>query len=229
MNNKEFESLRLPFVYASFILCLPWIIFAIEEGLGFSLHFLGVLPRTSKGLIGIFTHWLPHGSLDHIISNSLNLWTGAFLVFLHYRKIAFEVTAYLIIATGLWVWVGARGDTYHIGSSGLVYAFSGFLIAGGLLSKDRRLMAVALLAIVLHGGIMYGLLPVDPKISFEGHLFGFLAGILIALYNKRKIKPRIIRQVKSYQITMPKPHWTAITFTEEVRQFDSVKINYKDN
>jgi len=85
------------------------------------------------------------------------------------------------------VWLFAR-SSYHIGASGLVYGFAAFLFFSGLFRKDKSSMALSLLVVFLYGGMVWGVLPVKPEISFESHLFGALTGIVCS-YIFRKNDP----------------------------------------
>ena len=91
---------------------------------------------------------------------------------------------------GLLVWLFAR-ESYHIGASGLVYGFAAFLFFSGLFRKDKRSIALSLLIVFLYGGMVWGVLPTDPKISFESHLFGALTGIVCAFLFRKNDPPPV--------------------------------------
>jgi membrane associated rhomboid family serine protease len=180
--EEDKQLLKSSLILAAFVLFLPWITFVLELGMDTKFTSMGILPKQSKGLLGILTSWLVHGDLKHLLSNSLLLFTGVTLLFYHYRDIAFKALTYLLVLTGIWVWIFARPTFYHIGASGLVYALSSFLIFSGVFRRDRRLMAVSLLVVFLHSGILYGLLPMVEKISHEAHISGFVTGIIFAYW-----------------------------------------------
>jgi membrane associated rhomboid family serine protease len=94
----------------------------------------------------------------------------------------------MYLTTGLWIWCFAR-HSYHIGASGLVYAFVFFLFFSGVLRKDRAAMAISLLVTFLYGSIVWGLLPVVEEVSWEAHLMGTLSGILFAWYYRNSGGP----------------------------------------
>ena len=191
--EEDKKLIRTSIIMAIMIVFLPWAIKALEVGLDDRFSNLGIYPRKIVGLLGILTHWLVHGDFNHLLSNTFPFFMGLALLFYHYRKISFEVIVYLSLTTGLWVWIMGRSGTVHIGASGLVYAILSFLIFSGIISKNKRLMAVGLIVIFLHGGLIYGLVYGFFKegISYEAHLSGFLAGILYAYWFKAKLIPEV--------------------------------------
>jgi hypothetical protein len=97
-----------------------------------------------------------------------------------YRGIGFRVLGYIWLLTGIAVWLFAR-DSYHIGASGIVYGLAAFLALSGVLRNDTRLMSISLLIIFLYGGMIWGVLPLFQRISWESHLAGALAGVFCAI------------------------------------------------
>jgi membrane associated rhomboid family serine protease len=98
--------------------------------------------------------------------------------------VAWRVLLIIYIMSGFWLWLGGR-ENYHIGASNIVYGLASFLFLSGIIRKHIGLIAISLLVVFLYGSMVWGLLPVLQKISWEGHLFGTLAGILCA-YSFRK-------------------------------------------
>ena len=87
--------------------------------------------------------------------------------------------------TNLWVWAAAR-NAFHIGASGLVYGFASFIFFSGIIRKNIKLMALSLLVVFLYGSMVWGIFPIDYRISFEAHLFGSIAGLLLAIYFRKE-------------------------------------------
>jgi len=170
---------------AAFVLLL-WIIEVAEKTLEVSWgHLLGVLPRTWEGLNGILTFPLVHGDWGHLASNSLPLLVMGTAIFYFYRPVALRVIGIIYILHGVLVFTGAR-QVFHIGASGLVYGFAIFLLVSGILRKERSLMALSMLVIFLYGGMLWGVLPIREGVSWEGHLFGALAGLFCAFFYKHE-------------------------------------------
>ena len=161
-----------------FVLIL-WIIFLIEMLTPFDFSVLGIYPRTVHGLIGIFCAPLIHGSLMHILSNTLPLLFLGTILFLFYDRIAYRVFFQGYFYTNILVWVLAR-PAYHIGASGLIYCMASFLIFFGLFRNDLRSILISVLILIFYGGLVYGIMPVMPGVSWESHLMGGITGFVLA-------------------------------------------------
>ena len=177
--DEEKPKIRISLLIATTFITILWIIRLFEVYTQIDLSTYGIYPRKISGLIGIFTAPLIHSDFSHIFSNTLSLYILTFFIFYFYLRASIKVFFIIYIFHGLFVWIFAR-EAYHIGASGLVYGFAGFLFFMGLLRKDTRSIAVSLLVTFLYGGIVWGILPTDPKVSYEAHLSGALVGILCA-------------------------------------------------
>ena len=145
----------------------------------------GVNPRELSGLKGILFSPFIHGDFKHLISNSIPfLFLGAGL-FYFYRTIAFRVIMIIWLMGGFWLWLAGR-VSFHIGASGIVYGLAFFLFLSGLFRKERQLMAFSLLVAFLYGSLVWGIIPLESGMSWEGHLFGALSGILAAIIYRDK-------------------------------------------
>lgn len=150
----------------------------------------GIIPRTLSGLWGIITSPLVHGGISHLLSNTLPFFFLLSLLFFFYKKIAWEVLVMGWLITGACVWAAARSSS-HIGASGLVYCFAAFLFFIGVFRRDVASMALALLVVLVYGSMVWGVLPIQPGVSWESHLFGAIAGAAIAWYARDKHKPAV--------------------------------------
>ena len=125
-DRKEHLKFRYSvYIVISFVLLL-WAVKAVELATGISFSYLGILPRTLKGTIGIFTGPLVHGDVLHLLSNTLPILLLGILLFYFYHRIAIEIFIWIYLVTGFWTWLIAR-NAYHIGASGLVYGMASFL------------------------------------------------------------------------------------------------------
>ena len=139
----------------------------------------GIVPRTMYGLWGIgFAPWL-HGGFAHLIANTVPFLTLGFLVILRGLGTFIGVSLLVIVLGGLGVWAFGQAGL-HIGASGLIFGYIGYLLARGYFERSFGSLAVAVVVAVLYGGALWGVLPGQPGISWEGHLFGFLAGVATA-------------------------------------------------
>ncbi|MEL6673480.1 MAG: rhomboid family intramembrane serine protease [Bacteroidota bacterium] len=191
--SSEENQTSFPWRFTAGVLVLIWIIHLAQFFLGTSFHQWGILPRQVEGLKGILFGPLIHGSWSHLTSNSVPLVVLSIMLFYFYPKKAWVVWWSSYFFPGLCVWLVANlditYDTYHIGISGLIYSLAFFLFFMGVFSKERRAMALALVVAFLYGGIVWGVLPLQPHVSWEGHLFGAVTGIALAL-NFRKHGPQ---------------------------------------
>lgn len=153
-----------------------WVMFTYQTYSGIDLGFLGILPLTVNGLIGVFTAPLIHGNLSHILSNTFPLLFLGTTVYFFYSRIASQVFIQCYFLTNLLVWVIGR-PFYHIGASGLVYALAFFLISLGIFRRDFRSLLISVIILFVYGGLVYGLSPQLVNISWESHLMGAVVGI----------------------------------------------------
>ena len=150
-------------------------------------QFFGIQPWSVRGLLGIICAPFLHGDFAHLLANTLPLLTLGWLVMLRGRGEWLAVSAIAAVCSGLGTWVfGGLGST-HIGASGVIFGYFGFLLLRGYFERSFSAIAFSLLVAFLYGGIIFGVLPTNQTISWQGHLFGFLGGVLAA---KLLSKPR---------------------------------------
>ena len=149
----------------------------------------GVKPRSIGGLKGVLTMPFLHGGFDHLISNSLPFLVLGWLILLRGPKDFFFVFFVTAAAGALLPWLIGSGNSVHIGASGVVFGFLGFLLAAGVFERKVSSIAVALLVGFVYGGVLWGVLPNNPGISWEGHMGGFVGGAWFAWWMSRKKQP----------------------------------------
>lgn len=176
------------------MLTLMWLAHALNVGLGGALtETLGLIPRTTEGLTGVLAMPFVHGDWAHLIANSGPMIAlGGMIIVLAPRRIL-PVTAFVVIVSGALIWLFARAHI-HIGASAVVFGWFGYLVALGLLERSREAMLGAFLAIAFFGASMFaGVLPDDPRVSWDGHLAGLVAGIAAAWpFRRRPTKLRVL-------------------------------------
>jgi membrane associated rhomboid family serine protease len=145
----------------------------------------GIRPKEVSGLIGILTSPLIHADFTHLFSNTIPLLVLGIGLFYLYTQVAFEVFFLCYVLEGLLVWCFGR-TSYHIGASGLVYGLVGFLFFSGILRNNRNLMTISLLIAFMYGGVIWGVLPLKPDVSWESHLAGASIGTLLSFYHRNK-------------------------------------------
>lgn len=134
-------------------------------------------------LRGILLSPVLHGSFSHLLSNTLPLLVLGGFVALRGAKTLIGVSLVVVVLGGLLVWLVGR-PAVHIGASGLVFGYFGYLLAQGWYERSVVSMGVAVLALLLYGGIIFGVLPQGGFVSWEGHLFGLIAGVLAARWSR---------------------------------------------
>ena len=122
------------------------------------------------------------------MSNSLPFVILGFLVLQTYKQVSLRIFAIVYALSGLGIWLMARGQSHHIGASGVIYGLAFFLFFSGVFRRDIKSMATALIVALFYGGMVWGLLPIQEGVSWEGHLFGALAGIWCA-YRYKNVNP----------------------------------------
>ncbi len=183
---------------ASFaFVALLWWIKLIEVWLDQSLSGLGLRPGDPLGLVGILTAPLLHGSPAHLISNTLPLLVLGTLALAVYPRSALRAVLLIWLLSGLGTWLFGR-PSLHIGASGLAHGLMFYLFVQGLLRRDRPAVATSMIAFFMYGGMLLSVLPGDPSISWEAHLFGAISGVLASiLWHGRD--PAVLRKRYSWE------------------------------
>lgn len=191
LDIAERKKLKYSLIIPSFFIVFLWIIRFFEEVEYTNLYRFGVYPRELKGLFGILLSPFIHADFNHLISNTFPLIILGTGIIYFYRSLAYKVIGFIWIVSGFCVWIAAR-ESYHIGASGLIYGVASFLFFSGIIRKDIRLSAISLLVVFLYGGLIWGIFPIFPKISWEYHFFGGFCGLIAAIIY-RKEGPKTVK------------------------------------
>ncbi len=181
------ENFKKNYISLLYLISFIWLVFLIDLLIPFNLNSWGILPREISGLRGIICSPFLHVNLQHIISNTVPILIFGMLVIWYYRKNAFKVFAFSILISGSLVWVFAR-KSLHIGASSLIYALFTFLIFAGIYQRKIGGIIISIIVGVMYSGLIWGVLPTQTYISWEGHLSGAIAGFILSriLYKKAK-------------------------------------------
>lgn len=144
---------------------------------GFNLTNFGIHPLDTSALWGIFTSPLLHGSFSHLIGNTVPGFIFSFLIGMSGKRVFWEVTIIAGLIGGLGTWIFGGIGTNHIGASGLIYGWLGYLIVRGIFNKDIKQFLLGIVLAFIYSGLFWGLLPTQIGVSWQGHLFGALGGI----------------------------------------------------
>lgn len=161
-------------------IALLWAIELVNFLSGHRLVAFGIHPRTSIGLAGILAAPFLHASVGHLFANTLVMIPLAWMVMVRENWHLPVVSIAVVLLGGLGVWLVGADQSVHVGASGLAFGWLGFLVTGGIFERRIRTILGSLVVLVLFGSLIWGVLPSTPGISWESHLFGFLAGMLMA-------------------------------------------------
>ncbi|WP_417885992.1 rhomboid family intramembrane serine protease [Zunongwangia sp.] len=205
-KNEPFQFTTGVIAYPLFFVLLIWIVYSIEINFNINFNSFGIYPRTIMGLRGILFSPFIHSGIKHLFNNTIPLYVLSAALFYFYRSLSWKVLGFGLVFSGLLTWIIGR-PSYHIGASGIIYLLASFLFFKGIFSKYYRLVALSLVVTFLYGGLFWYITPIDPEISWEGHLSGFLLGLLFSFIFKKQLP------------IVPKYDWEQPNFDEEQDDF----------
>ncbi len=209
--------------------------YEVSQQVSFSTY--GVFPRSLDEITGILTFPLIHKDYDHLFSNAVPLFVLMGMLNYFYKDMAGKVFFFLWLIGGAWLWIGGR-PSFHIGASGLVYGLASFIFFSGIWRKWRSMLAVSMIIVFLYGSMIWGIFPWFKETSWEGHLFGGLAGLLLSwLYRKEgpqrpkfvwedEIEDNKIYDEEGNEIDLPSGE-TDLKMDDNLKmeQFENLKMN----
>jgi membrane associated rhomboid family serine protease len=181
-NMKGFvKELKSQFNIIGTFIAIFWIVEIVNQTFfGDRLDYFGIIPRDIVGLRGIILAPFLHTDFTHLIANTVPFAILAWFVMLQDTDDFFTVSFYSMIVSGIGVWLFARPNSITVGASGVIFGYLGFLLLRGYFQKNTPSIALSLMVVFLYGGMIWGVLPSNPHVSWLGHLFGFIGGILAA-------------------------------------------------
>ena len=166
-----------------------WALELLDTAMGYPLDAYGIVPRSEDGLIGIGLAPFLHYGIGHLLANTTALLVLGALVLLT-TPYFWMLTVAVTLFGGMAVWLTGDPHTLVLGASGLVYGYAGYLVALGAFRRSLTNILVAVLVVVLYGGFVFGVLPGRAGISWQGHLFGAIVGVLMAYWHARNAPRR---------------------------------------
>ncbi|KPQ34137.1 MAG: rhomboid-related protein [Phormidesmis priestleyi Ana] len=181
-KRSIFREFRLQITTLLLLVIFLWVVEAVDWTVfrGGLDQWFGIRPRTISGLWGIVFAPFLHGNFAHLIANTIPLVSLGWLVMLRKTSDWIAVSVIAAFCSGLGTWLIGASNSTHIGASGVIFGYFGFLLLRGYFERSIVAIAFSILVAFLYGGIIWGVLPLQQGISWEGHLFGFLGGVLAA-------------------------------------------------
>lgn len=210
MESTQIEKRRIFFslLFPFFMVAILWVVKGLEYYNQLDFGIYGILPRTAIGLRGIFLAPFIHADINHLVNNSVPIFFLGTALFYFYRPIAWRVLLLSFLLTSLYTWISARYN-YHIGASGIVYALFSFLLLSGFIRRHLQLIAISFLVAFFYGSLIWGILPWNVKISWEGHFWGFFVGIILSIYYRKEGPQRKVyewnEEEESLEASVPEP------------------------
>jgi membrane associated rhomboid family serine protease len=168
-------------------LAVFWAVFVVNSLLGGSLLSLGVIPRTTIGLRGLLFAPFLHGSFSHIAANSIPFLALGWMVMLRDERHFLPVTLAGMLGSGLIAWLLGAPGSVHIGASGVIFGYLGYLMLTGWYTRSFGSILVSVIVTLVWGSLVFGMMPGAAGISWQSHVGGFLGGVLAA----RVVSPRL--------------------------------------
>ena len=219
--EKKYRLLKTAKFPLIFIIII-WSVKLLELSLETTFVEYGVLPRKLSGIKGIIFSPLIHKDIKHLLNNSIPiLILGSSLCFFYKKnyKIIFPL---LFIISGVFLWCLGRMNL-HIGASGIVYALASFIFFSGIISKNKNLSALSLIVIFIYGSLFWGLFPTHQEISWEGHLSGFISGMILSWFFRKDLPKR-----KKYQWEIDEEIEESEKIRREIEKEILIKYDYKN-
>lgn len=159
---------------------LLWLVEVVDVAASHRLDGWGIQPREADGLLGIVAAPLLHGGWGHLVANTVPALVLGFLTLVTGIGRGLAATAVIWLLGGLAVWLVAGDNSVHIGASGLIFGWITYLAVQGFVDRKPSEIAIGVVVLVAYGGVLWGVLPGTPGVSWQGHLFGAVAGVVAA-------------------------------------------------
>lgn len=185
INRNKLDFRLSTLAYPLALIMLIWFVFWLQIRVSYKIKFLAIYPLEISGLKGVLFSPFIHSDIYHLYHNSLPLFILTLALFYFYRDLAWKIIIWGILCSGLLTWIIGR-PSYHLGASGLIYVLVSFIFFKGIQVSNYRFIALSLLVVFLYGSMIWYVFPLDEKISWEGHLSGFIIGTLFSFIFKSK-------------------------------------------
>ncbi|NMM87527.1 rhomboid family intramembrane serine protease [Rhodococcus sp. SRB_17] len=162
-----------------FVLAL-YVIEIVDAISGQHIQNAGVTPRTLDGLWGILFAPVLHDDWAHLIANTIPVLILGYLVLVSGISRGLEATGIIWVVGGVGTWLFAGANSNHVGASVLIFGWVTYLLVRGFFTRSFTQILIGVVVFVIYGGVLWGVLPSDPQVSWQGHLFGAIGGVVAA-------------------------------------------------
>ncbi len=176
-----FNLMKQNALMALMVVGVLWAIHIVNFILRYQLNSLGLFPRKIRGIPGIIFSPLLHGSFTHLFLNSIPLFVLLDFIMMGGIHSAILVTVYIVFISGIFLWLfGRKGN--HIGASGLIMGYLAYLLISAFEHPSIKTVVLGLICAYYFGGLVLSIFPKEERTSWEGHLFGFIAGLIVVFF-----------------------------------------------
>ncbi|MEZ4986148.1 MAG: rhomboid family intramembrane serine protease [Saprospiraceae bacterium] len=204
---KFAQQIKQALYWPIVLLIIIWGVFIAQQLLHADWFIYGIAPRKTYALRGVLTTPFLHGNWSHLLSNSLPFLVLMAMIIYFYPRVARSVLLLIYLGTGVAMWLLADPEAmlspyshanYHIGASGVVYGMAAFLAFTGFFRRKIRAIAISLIVVFYYGGMIWGVLPIQEGVSWEGHLLGALVGVFAAYWHRKRIEASEQSRIPDY-------------------------------
>jgi len=189
LQKTNSENRLAGFKVIGVMVALMWGLEVIDAIAGGSLDQYGIEPRDDGGLVGVVAAPFLHAGFGHLIANTVPFVVMGLVIAFKGAVRVLAVTAIVGLVSGLGTWLVAPEFTLHIGASGVVFGYATYLISRGVFNRDALELAVGLIVVLVWGTALLGGLRPEDGISWQGHLFGAIGGVVAARVLRRERAP----------------------------------------
>lgn len=225
MDKQELNKFINAIFYPAIFVVVISIIHLVQYAFDFNLHQFGIYPKDVKGLKGIVTAIFIHGNFNHLFNNAIPILILGSSLFYFYKPVALKIVVWIVLMGGFWTWIMAR-EAYHFGASGLIYGLFSFLLVSGFIRLNKQLIALSFFVVLVYGSMVWGIFPIKLEISYEAHFWGFVSGIILAIfYRKEGLQKEVFvwNEEQDDDEDVKKEYWKS-GYDEE-----NYTIDYKEN
>ena len=182
IQNSKTDLTKIVTMLGTIVLFF-WVLEGVDWlFLGGRLDYFGIHPRTLTGLRNILFSPFLHNGFGHLFSNSLPFFILGAFVYIRGANDFFYVSLVTTLVSGLGIWFFGAATTVHLGASGVVFGYLGYLLTRSYFERSIQSIVLAIVAFIIYGGMLWGVLPIQSGVSWLGHLFGLIGGGLAAYW-----------------------------------------------